>query len=80
MKNIAIRGHASRGKEVIKILENLSNISSNLNGTLTSQYYYIMNNTDIVASSNEKDFIDYTIYESLEEYENSNKIINYTEI
>ena len=80
MKNIAIKGQLTRGKEIIRILENLSNISSNLHGTLINQYYYIMDNTSIVASRNKEDFVDCIIYESLEEYENSNKTINYTEI
>jgi hypothetical protein len=80
-KNIAIKGHINRGKEIIKILEKLGNISSNLHGTLINQYYFIMNNVSIVASGDkENDLKDYILYESIEEYENSNKIINYQEI
>lgn len=85
MKNIAIKGHSTRGKEIIRILENLGDISSDLHGTLINQYYFIMDNTNIVASSNKKDFIDCIVYDSLEEYENSKEVknlkqINYTDI
>lgn len=68
MKKIAIKGHLTRGEDVIKILESLGGINKlNLEGYKCTGYYYIENNCRINCT-----FLsclqEYTCY-TLEEYE-----------
>lgn len=72
MNKIAIKGHPTRGKDVIKILELLGGINKlNLKGDKCTGYYYIENNCRINCT-----FLsymqEYTCY-TLEEYEQIQK-------
>ena len=52
MKKIALKGHATRGKEVIEILEMLGgkNPNSVYSGKDTFHYYYIDNETGYITT------------------------------
>ena len=75
---LAIRGHETRGAEVIALLEMFGGINnSNLYGDLNGIYYFISNFNDIDAGSlsedvNSKQYLlnQYLLY-SLEEFEKS---------
>ena len=72
-KILAIKGHSTRGKEVIEILEMLGGINNLLEGKDTHCFYYIHadNNHIILGHAefcNTKDFIIFTLEEFLEKY------------
>lgn len=68
--NLAIKGHYTRGEEVIKILEMLGGINvDNLDGNATHYYYTIMNDKKIIgAAFYLKDLDDKFYILSLEEF------------
>ena len=70
MANLAIKGHATRGKEVIQLLEMLGgkNIQKHC-GDYTSAYYYIDNSCSWIRCETEIKQQNYTIF-LLEEFEN----------
>lgn len=49
--NLAIKGHATRGKEVIEILEMLGGKNNGYNGCDQLFYYYIDNNDNIIGTT-----------------------------
>lgn len=69
MEKIAIQGHRTRYKDVIKILESLGgkNLFNN-NGDNTLLFYYVKNNTVINSNYSKNIPKDYKLY-TLEEYE-----------
>lgn len=90
MANLAIRGHATRGKEIIKILETLGGknkiFSDGLkwfNGTNVDSYYTIEedNYIHMRLGSRKCDYIKFTIEEFLEKfpYKVGNKVVAYYE-
>ena len=61
---IAIRGHESRGKEVIQILESLGGINaSNYSGSNFASYYELHGNSIICMSKKSENFKYYTLEE-----------------
>jgi hypothetical protein len=69
MANLAIKGHATRGKEVIEILEMLGGINElGLEGTEDYTYYYIDDSSNNIYCVLSVDPNDYNVY-TLEEFE-----------
>lgn len=71
MANLVIRGHATRGKEVIEILEMLGGRNASYSGLSLRHYYYINECgyvTGTIEISNNKTFIIYTLEEFLEKF------------
>ena len=73
MSTLAIKGHATRSKEVIEILEMLGghNNSHNFLGTTEYNYYYIGNHNTISCIPKEKidsSFVIFTIEEFIEKF------------
>ena len=68
-KKLAIKGHPTRGKEVIKLLEMMGgNNRWNASGGLPNIYYFISNECIIYSSQIEKDVVIFTLEEFLEKY------------
>ena len=69
-KKLAIKGHATRGKEVIELLKMLGAQNPNtINGCCTYLAYYIDDgNIETLSSYNDDDFIVFTLEEFLEKY------------
>ena len=71
MAQLAIKGHATRGREVIEILKMLGGRKTGYGG-LGSQYYYYMdecgNITGTTELPNSKTFVTYTLEEFLEKF------------
>lgn len=68
-KILAIKGHSTRGKEVLEILEMLGGKNiSNINGNYTYLYYIGDNNFISLTDSYRNDFIIFTLEEFLEKY------------
>ena len=66
---IAIKGHASRGKEIIQILESLGGINSlNLLGTNIDRYYYIYDTNTIMNMFYDTNYKTYTLEEFEKEF------------
>lgn len=68
---LAIKGHATRGKEVIQLLEMLDGVNYNdLEGTVDNCLYYICNSNEIChcLGTNVENVIVYTLEEFLEKY------------
>jgi len=64
---IAIQGHPTRGKEIIKILESLGGVNTySLSGACLTSFYYINKNNNIKDAG--KSLCNYTLY-TLEEFE-----------
>lgn len=69
MCNIAIQGHPTRGKDVIKILESLGgNNKLDLKGNQSTGYYYLNNDNIIICEFHSCIIGKYTCY-TLEKYE-----------
>ena len=71
MAQLAIKGHRTRGKEVIEILEMLGGENScNLKGVETDSFYYICKDNDIYLclSTNTENFIVFTLEEFEEKF------------
>ena len=69
--NLAIKGHLTRGKEVIQLLEMLGGENScNLKGVETDSFYYICKDNDIYLclSTNTENFIVFTLEEFEEKF------------
>ena len=84
MAKLAILGHATRGKEVIEILEMLGGKNKrNLKGTDTNLVYYINSegNIDTLYSASSKHYKIFTLGEFLEKfpYKVGDKVIAYAE-
>ena len=68
-KKLAIRGHSTRGKEVIELLEMLGgNNRWDASGGLPNLYYFISNECILYSSQIEKDVVIFTIEEFLKKY------------
>lgn len=69
-KKLAIKGHPTRGKEVIKLLEMMDGVNSkNVDGKCDFIYYFIDNDYNICYDSNfNNNFAYFTIEEFLEKY------------
>lgn len=70
MANLAIKGHATRGKEVIEILKMLGGKDVGYKGVISS-YYYINDYSNIVGVArleDSKNFIVYSLEEFLEKF------------
>ena len=68
-KKLAIKGHSTRGMEVIKLLEMMGgNNRWNASGGLPNIYYFISNECIIYSSQIEKDVVIFTLEEFLEKY------------
>lgn len=69
MKKIAIKGHPTRGKDIIKILEALGGVNEmNLNGSQPTVYYYLKDRKYIRCKPYSVIVNEYDCY-TLEEYE-----------
>ena len=70
MLNLAIKGHAIRGNEVIEILKTFGGINScfKLDGKIESFHYYIGNNNHIYHASLSSEMKCFTLEEFLEKY------------
>lgn len=72
MLQLAIRGHATRGREVIQLLEMLGGVNDfNFNGTMGNYYYYINDNSNRIyqcLSINNETVIVYTLEEFEEKF------------
>lgn len=67
--NLAIKGHKTRGDEVIKLLEMLGGKNNRcLNGTATRLYYFIENNEIWGCEETPCNYIIFTLEEFLEKY------------
>lgn len=70
--NIAIKGHPTRGREVIQLLEMLGGVNVfNFDGTMSNYYYYIDDNSNKIyqcLSINIKNVIMYTLEEFEEKF------------
>ena len=80
MAQLAIKGHKTRGKEVIQLLEMLGGENScNLKGVETDSFYYICKDNDIYLclSTNTENFIVFTLeeFEKLYPYKVGDKVI-----
>ena len=68
-KKLAIKGHPTRGKEVIELLEMIGgNNRWGTSGVLPNLYYFISNECIIYSSQIEKDVVIFTLEEFLEKY------------
>ena len=75
-KKLAIKGHVSRGKEVIELLEMMGGSDCGVSGSIPNHYYYLDTPTHIDAFAFESDFFNrnknnfvfYTLEEFLEKY------------
>lgn len=68
-KKLAIKGHPTRGKEVIELLEMMGgNNRWGASGVLPNLYYFISNKCIIYSSQIEKDVVIFTLEEFLEKY------------
>lgn len=73
-KKLAIKGHPTRGNEVIELLEMMGGIVDNIRGNVDEQFYYIHENgfihtyTPINNYPNDNDFCKFTLEEFLEKY------------
>lgn len=68
-KILAIKGHSTRGKEILEILEMLGGKNiSNIKGNYTYLYYIGDNNFISLTDSYRNDFIIFTLEEFLEKY------------
>ena len=68
-KKLAIRGHSTRGKEVIELLKMMGgNNRWGASGVLPNLYYFISNECIIYSSQIEKDVVIFTLEEFLEKY------------
>ena len=70
MLNLAIRGHATRGNEVIEILKTFGGINDRfkLDGKIESFYYYIGRNNNIYHASLSSELKIFTLEEFLGKY------------
>ena len=71
MANLAIRGHATRGKEVIEILEMLGGVNKyHREGNVISLYYYIGRPTHIYSTTeiSPTEYFVFTLEEFLENF------------
>ena len=55
-KILAIRGHSTRGKEVIELLEMMGGSDYGVSGSISHHYYYLDTPTHIDAFAFESDF------------------------
>ena len=68
-KKLAIKGHPTRGKEVIELLKMMGgNNRWTASGGLPNLYYFISNECIIYSSQIEKDVVIFTLEEFLEKY------------
>lgn len=68
-KKLAIKGHPTRGKEVIELLEMMGgNNRWNASGELPNLYYFISNGCIIYSPQIEKDAVIFTLEKFLEKY------------
>lgn len=78
MANLAIKGHATRGREVIELLEMLGGVNDGYTGEISDYYYFIDDNYIEIEKHLESDSICFTLEEFLEKfpYKVGDKVVN----